>query len=108
MPFTAEEIFNRVREQGFSTNLSTVYRTLELLKSKGLLEMSIMAGSRARYQLLCNGHRHHIVCTGCHMAIPLDGCPLEVIEMNIGETTKFDITGHKLELYGLCPQCKKS
>jgi Fur family transcriptional regulator, ferric uptake regulator len=106
MPVTAEDIFLKLKELGTSTNLSTVYRTLELLESKALLEKSIMTGSKARYQLVCNGHRHHVVCTGCHKMISIVGCPLEVIEKNISETTKFDITGHKLELYGLCPDCK--
>jgi Fur family transcriptional regulator, ferric uptake regulator len=108
MPVSAEDIYLQVKERGFSTNLSTVYRTLELLESKGLLEKSVMSDSRARFQLVCNGHKHHVVCTGCHKMIPIDSCPLEIIEKNIGESTKFDITGHKLELYGLCPQCKKT
>lgn len=108
LPVTAEEIHINIREKGFSTNLSTVYRTLELLESRGLIEKSAMLGSKSRYQLVCEGHRHHVVCTGCHRMITLEGCPLGIIEKKIGETTKFDITGHKLEIYGLCPKCRKS
>ena len=108
LPVTVEEIHQKVRGMGFSTNLSTVYRTLELMESMGLVEKSVMMGSRACYQLVNNGHRHHVVCTGCHRMIPIAGCPLETLEKNIGEATKFDITGHKLELYGLCPACKKN
>ena len=107
LPITAEEIHITIRNKGFSTNLSTVYRTLELLESKGLIEKSAMLGSKARYQLVCEGHRHHVVCTGCHRMITIADCPLGIIEKKIGETTKFDITGHKLELYGLCPECRK-
>jgi Fur family transcriptional regulator, ferric uptake regulator len=108
LPMTAEEIHINIRNKGFSTNLSTVYRTLELLESKGLLEKSAMLGSKSRYQLVCESHRHHVVCTGCHRMITIASCPLEIIEKKIGETTKFDITGHKLELYGLCPECRKN
>jgi Fur family ferric uptake transcriptional regulator len=39
--------------------------------------------------------------------VPIDFCPLEKLEKDIGEKNDFDITGHKLEIYGLCPKCKK-
>jgi len=107
-PLSAEEIFLRIKEAGASVNLSTIYRTLELMESKGLVEKSIMNDSRARYEMTGVGHRHHLICTNCHKMVPLDICPMESLEKDVCSKTKFDITGHKLELYGVCPECKNN
>lgn len=108
IPLSAEEIFLLVKDSGASTNLSTVYRTLDLLESKGLLDKCIMSEGRARYQLVLEGHKHHITCTSCHKSIPISICPLETLEKDLVNKTNFNITGHKLELYGLCPKCRKN
>ncbi|HHV29027.1 Fur family transcriptional regulator [Acetivibrio mesophilus] len=104
---SAEDIFLCIKEQGSSVNLSTVYRTLDLMESKSLVNKIIMGDGKARYELTVDGHRHHLVCTNCHKSVPIDFCPLEKMEKDIGKTNDFDITGHKLEIYGICPECKK-
>lgn len=106
-PLSAEEVFLRIREAGFTANLSTVYRTLELMEDKGLIARTLINDGKARYEIIGEGHRHHLVCTSCHKTVPIHSCPLEALEKDIGKKTRFDITGHRLELYGLCPQCKK-
>lgn len=106
-PISAEEIFLRIKERGSSVNLSTVYRTLDLLESKELVNKTRMGDGKAIYELTGNGHRHHLICTNCHKSVPIDMCPLEALQRDVGKKTKFDITGHKLELYGICPDCKK-
>lgn len=106
-PVSAEEIFLLVKGSGESANLSTVYRTLDLMESKGLVEKTMIGDNKTRYRLTGDGHKHHLICTNCHKMIPINVCPLKSIEKDIGMKTKFNITGHKLELYGLCPDCKK-
>lgn len=106
-PISAEEIFLEIREQGSTANLSTVYRTLELMEKKGLVNKTIMTEGKARYELTSNEHRHHLMCTGCSRIVPIDCCPIEKLENDVEKKTKFDITGHRLELYGLCPECKE-
>lgn len=107
VPLSAEDIFFRLKESGTSANLSTVYRNLELLERKGLVDKTILNDSKARFEVTGDGHRHHLICTGCHKMISIDFCPLEFLQKDVGKKTKFDITGHKLELYGICPECKK-
>lgn len=105
-PVSAYEIFTCIKEQGQTVNLSTVYRTLELLEAKGLASKTMMNSGKARYELVGNGHRHHLICTYCSKIVPIGSCPLESVEKDIKKETRFDITGHKLELYGICPECK--
>lgn len=106
-PAAAEEIFLALHTGGVSTNLSTIYRTLEMLEAKDLVSKTVMNDGKARYELKGDEHRHHLICTGCRKMVPIDVCPLEALEKQVESTTAFDITGHKLELYGVCPQCKK-
>lgn len=106
-PLCAEDVFLCIKEQGASVNLSTVYRTLDLMESKSLVNKIVMGDGKARYELTVDGHRHHLVCTNCHKSVPIDFCPLEKLEKDIGKKNDFDITGHKLEIYGICPKCKK-
>ncbi len=107
VPLSAEEIFIQVKDSGASTNLSTVYRTLDLMENKGFLDKCVLSDGRARYQLIFEGHKHHITCTNCHKSVPINICPLENLEKYVGKNTDFNITGHRLELYGLCPKCRK-
>ncbi len=105
-PITAAEIFQLVCDGLVHADLSTVYRTLEIMVGKGLVEKAVMNDGMARYQLRKNDHRHHLVCTGCSRMVPIEGCPLAEIEKSVVQKTSFDITGHRLELYGICPDCK--
>ncbi len=107
MPVSAEEIFLKLKDMGVSTNLSTVYRTLELLETKGLVSKSLINEGKARFELTGEGHRHHLVCTECQKIISIDTCPIEQLENEVGKETKFCITGHRLELFGICPECQK-
>jgi Fur family transcriptional regulator, ferric uptake regulator len=106
MPMSAEELFLRLKEKGHSVNLSTVYRTLELMEGKALVSKSVIHEGKARYELTGDGHRHHLICTNCNRVVHIDVCPLEELQRNVSQTTNFNITGHRLELYGVCPACK--
>lgn len=107
-PLAVEEIFIIIKELGASINISTVYRVLDLMERKGLVNKTLMVDGKARYELTGDGHKHHLICTNCHRMIPIDMCPLEKLEEDVVKKTNFDITGHKLELYGVCPECKKN
>ena len=106
MPLSVEDIFIKVKEAGNGTNLSTVYRILELMENMRLVNKTIFGDGKSRYELSVDGHRHHLICTNCSKTVPIEGCPLAQLEKDVGNKTKFHITGHRLELYGLCPKCK--
>lgn len=110
-PVSAEEVYRRIlagaEKPSRPVSLSTVYRTLATLTEKGLLLRSSGQDGALCYQLRDSRHRHYLICTGCGSAVPIRGCPLAALEETLGEETGFAITGHNLELYGLCPQCSR-
>ncbi|MCX7709106.1 MAG: transcriptional repressor [Clostridia bacterium] len=107
VPLTAEEIFIRLKEWNVAISLSTVYRVLETLVTKDLVnKSSISNDSKALFEINRMEHKHHLVCMGCKKMVSVEGCPFEEFEKKIQGTNGFDITGHKLEIYGYCAECK--
>ncbi len=107
-PMTAEELYIAIREKTASINLSTVYRTLDTFVSKNLVIKSTMDDGKARYELNHHEHKHHLFCVGCHKVISFEDCPMGELQENLKKKLDFDVTGHKLEIYGYCHNCKKS
>ena len=109
MPMPAEKIYIQLKEAGNSINLSTVYRTLEALTERGLLNKhSIINDSRALYEYNNKVHKHFLVCMGCKKMLTIEHCPLEEYEKILEKETDFIISGHKLDLYGYCADCQKN
>ncbi len=62
---SAEEIYAQVVAKYPNVNISTVYRTLELLKRLGLVTETDLGEGRVRYHPADKGHHHHLVCREC-------------------------------------------
>lgn len=106
-PLTPGEIFLAVKDKNASIWLSTVYRILELLTAKELVIKSTVIGDdQARYEINYHEHKHQVVCLECHKRIPFADCPVGEFEKALKERMDFDVTGHKLEIYGYCRDCK--
>ncbi len=107
-PVSAEQVFLALQKNGVNANLSTVYRILESLASKGIvLKTSIGSDTKALFEMNSSVHRHRMICISCREMMSVEGCPLEEYEKMLEDRTGFDVTGHKLEIYGYCEKCRK-
>lgn len=107
-PVSAEQIFLELQRNGTNANLSTVYRILESLAAKGIvLKTSIGSDTKALFEMNSSVHKHRMICINCRDMTSVEGCPLEEYEKMLKDRTGFDVTGHKLEIYGYCEKCKK-
>ncbi len=107
-PVTAEQIYHELKEKNISINLSTVYRTLETLSDKELvLRHSVTNESKALFEYNNRVHKHYLVCIGCKKILSIENCPLCEYEKLLERQTDFIITGHKLDMYGYCPECQQ-
>ena len=106
-PVTAAEIYNNIIQEGDpSTWMSTVYRTLELFVLKGIVVKTNLTNSEtAVYELNRSEHKHDAVCVSCHKIITIRNCPIkhDIPEL---EQSEFYVTGHHLEIFGLCRECR--
>ena len=106
-PLDANELLQRMQEGGTKVWLSTVYRNLEALENAKLVESYQLPGTETLcYIVRGSGHLHYAICTNCQKLLPLPHCPIEKME-NYLEEEGFSLSGHKIELYGLCADCRK-
>lgn len=106
-PVTAEELFLLMKEKGLNPCLSTVYRTLEVFENKDLIiKSSSLDDGKARYEWNSQEHKHHVVCTNCHKIQYINECPFIEMERTLKKNIGFEVTGHKLEIYGQCKDCQ--
>ncbi len=100
--FTAEELAAELAPVG----RATVYRTLKLLLDQGLLCRVIMSDGSVSYRLSHAAHHHHLVCVSCGATEDVHLADVEPVLNRVREATDYDIVSHRIELYGVCPNCK--
>lgn len=106
-PMSAEDLYLALKEKGISISLSTVYRILDVLAEKEIVVKTDVTGShKSLYEINRMDHRHYLVCVGCKRIMPVKDCPFQEYAKALAERLDFDITGHRLELFGYCSECK--
>jgi Fur family transcriptional regulator, ferric uptake regulator len=105
-PISAEEIFDRVSVRSSSIELSTVYRTLDLLASLGIVNV-ISAGEKQRlYELAGVEAPHmHLVCRECGQIIPVELEFLRSLLDHIKNDVQFNADLSNFTLTGICKAC---
>lgn len=104
---SAEEIYAQVVAQYPNVNISTVYRTLELLKRLGLVTETDLGGGQVRYHSADKGHHHHLVCTECGAIIDLDESTLARLEDVLLSRYNFKAQLRHMAIFGRCAKCAK-
>ncbi len=107
-PFTAEQIVAESATAAGETGRSTVYRTLEILASLGVLARILDASGKPVYVAGAPIHRHHLVCSGCGTAVPFNACPVGELADTLARENDFEVHGHLLEIFGTCGDCKSA
>lgn len=106
-PLSTEDVYIELQKLDVAVNLSTVYRTMDAMRDKGLIREAALAGdNRVMYEMARMEHRHYLVCIGCKKFIPLDGCPIKEYVSGVASQTHYAIAGHRLDIFGYCPQCQ--
>ena len=104
---SAEEIYAQIVAEYPHINISTVYRTLELLKGLGLVTETDLGGGKVRYHPGDKGHHHHLVCRECGTIIDLDESVLASLQDTLLRDYKFKADLRHLAVFGRCANCSK-
>ncbi len=105
---SVEEIEARLRDRGEKTGKATVYRTLEMLVKSGLVAERDFGEGFKRYehlfgQLPVHGH---MICEECGAVAEIQEAELKRLQDRIAEEQGFTPSSYRLEIFGLCSQCK--
>lgn len=106
--FSADDLFQHLRESDPSVGRATVFRTLDMLVGLELLDRLHAADGCHSYVLALdqNRHYHHLICNSCGTVVPFESCNIEDLYPAVASETDFQISGHMLELFGLCGSCR--
>jgi Fur family transcriptional regulator, ferric uptake regulator len=92
---------------------SSAYRNLTTLVEVGIVQRVSGTDDHGRYELAeeLSGHHHHLVCANCAKVADIHPSPL--LERALSESVRavaeeqgFEVTEHRLDLLGLCPDCR--
>jgi Fur family peroxide stress response transcriptional regulator len=101
---TADDIYKALCHRFPNMSVATVYNNLKLFIEAGLVRELTYGDDSSRYDANISDH-YHVICTQCSTIVDFDYPKLEFIEDEAMKKTAFLIHGHRLEVYGLCPNC---
>ena len=87
---------------------ATLYRTLEILASLGILSRILNESGRPLYVAGAPVHRHHLICSGCGAVVPFSACPVGDLAAALAQESGFEVHGHLLEIFGTCRTCQSA
>jgi Fe2+ or Zn2+ uptake regulation protein len=100
-----EQIAKRVQADNPHVNLSTIYRTLELLQELGLVRASHFPGQQPSYEAVDGKAHYHLVCRGCHAILHLDRALLGNLHDKVEQQYHFHELRLDLLAVGYCEHC---
>ena len=102
-----EDLLEKVRVEEPGIGYATVYRTLKLLKDCGLAFERHFGDGVSRYEVAWEDEHHdHLICTECQEIIEFEDEEIEKLQRKVAERHGFELVLHKLELYGVCAECR--
>ena len=102
---TPEDIATDVRSTATAVNISTVYRTLELLEELGLVQHTHLGHGAPTYSVASEVDHVHLVCRGCG---EVDEAPPELVAPIVEElaaTRGFQVDVGHFAVFGRCRGC---
>lgn len=104
---SVEQVYESVKADFPTTSLATVYKTVTMLKEMGeILELGF-GNDGSRYDGKKPYPHPHLVCVKCKKIIDPEAIALDELSRDVARSTGFQITGHRLDFYGICPQCRE-
>ncbi len=107
---SAEDVYKIIHRQHPDIGLATVYRTLELLSSLGIVQKLDFGDGRHRYEINdCHAlHHHHFICISCGKVIEMKEIWVNTFHAGRNDVNGISVTDYQLYAYGYCKDCEKN
>ncbi len=102
----ARELYRLAQERDPRLNLSTVYRTLGLLRDLGLVDEQHLGEDHHHYELKAPATHYHLVCRTCGSVIEFTSPLIEQLKEAIGRELDYAIADAQVDLLGICAACR--
>ncbi|MGO9817302.1 MAG: Fur family transcriptional regulator [Acidocella sp.] len=95
-----DELHRRANRVDSRISLATVYRTVRLLESKGILSRRDLGSRRARYEPSGDKHHFHLVDKDTGTVVEFAAPQAEALLCEIAAAQGFEVDNIKIELFG--------
>jgi len=106
--FTAADLVADVRARRLGIGRATVFRSIELLESVGVVERLELQNGDHAYVACVPTHHHHVICARCARTAEIGDLGLGAVARDVARRTGYRVDEHRLELFGLCPACQRA
>jgi Fur family peroxide stress response transcriptional regulator len=104
---SARQVYAEVKKIHPTVSLSTVYKTLEVLRDLDLLQEINFPKGQTRFDSYMKPHIN-LICLKCGTITDLDDTTVKEITRNVTTSTKFKPTGQRIDVYGICQKCSST
>ena len=104
---TADQIYERVRVDFPMTSRATIYKTLSLAKEIGVVMELEFSQDSNRYDGRRPYPHTHLICTKCRQVMDAEDIEIRVLKRQIIRKTGYRIINHRIDFFGICPDCQK-
>lgn len=102
---SADEIYQALSPDFPNISVATIYNNLRVFKDIGIVKELTYGDASSRFDF--NTHNHyHIICEKCGKIVDFHYPQLDEVEQLAQHVTEFDVTHHRMEIYGICKECK--
>jgi Fur family ferric uptake transcriptional regulator len=105
---TPEDICASVQQTARGVNISTIYRSLELLEQLGLVTHTHLGHGAPRYHLAEEAEHVHLVCAGCGRITQIPPDAVQPLVAALADHQGFETDVGHLTVYGRCADCRKT
>ena len=106
---TCEKIHRIIqgKNPSLKIGIATIYRTLSLLEESEFVTSLSLNSQSKKYELGAKEHHDHMICTECGNIIEFMDEVIEKRQTIISNKLNFKITGHTMQIFGICEKCIK-
>ncbi|MDR2789946.1 MAG: transcriptional repressor [Campylobacteraceae bacterium] len=108
--FTPDALYLIIKEKypELNVGIATVYRTLNVLEESDIATSLSFGSQGKKFELGNKPHHDHIICKNCGTIVEFEDKSIEKLQEKIAKNNNFKLTGHLMQLYGICNNCQKN
>jgi Fur family ferric uptake transcriptional regulator len=102
---TPDQVHGMVSETAAGVNISTVYRTLELLEEVGLVTHTHLSLGAPTYHAASEQQHVHLVCRGCGRIEEVEPAVMDDVAQRLRRDVGFQVDVGHVSFFGRCRKC---
>lgn len=102
---TADDIYKSLEGKFPNMSVATVYNNLRVFKEAGLVKELTYGDASSRFDTVTTDH-YHVICEKCGKIVDFHYPGLDEVETLAEQVTGFNVSHHRMEIYGVCPECQ--